>query len=68
MSNTMKPITVARQEFIQEMQELINDCPLPYFVIESILKDFYADVKVLAQKQLESDMERYKNAQKDGDV
>lgn len=41
MSNTMKPITVARQEFIQEMQELINDCPLPYFVIESILKDLF---------------------------
>lgn len=68
MSNTMKPITVARQEFIQEMQELINDCPLPYFVIESILKDFYADVKVLAQKQFESDIERYKNAQKKGDT
>lgn len=68
MSNTMKPITVARHEFIEEMRELVNDCPLPYFVIESILKDFYADVKVLAQKQLESDMERYKNAQKNGDV
>lgn len=67
MSNVMKPITVARQEFIEELRELVNDCPLPYFVIESILKDFYADVKVLAQKQLESDMERYKNSQKKGD-
>lgn len=68
MGNTMKPITVARQELITEMRELINNCPLPYFVIESVLKDFYADVKVLSQQQLEADMERYKNAQKKGDA
>lgn len=68
MGNTMKPITVARQELITEIRELINSCPLPYFVIESVLKDFYADVKVLSQQQLEADMERYKNAQKKGDA
>lgn len=68
MGNTMKPITVARQELITEIRELINSCPLPYFVIESVLKDFYADVKVLSQQQLEADIERYKNAQKKGDV
>lgn len=68
MSNIQKPITVARQELITEMQELINSCPLPYFVIESILKDFYADVKALSQRQLEADMERYKAAQKKGDT
>lgn len=67
MSNTPKPITVARQELITEMRELIDSCPLPYFVIESVLKDFYADVKILSQKQLEADRERYKNAQKKGD-
>ncbi len=67
MSNTPKPITVARQELITEMRELIDSCPLPYFVIESVLKDFYADVKILSQKQLEADTERYKNAQKKGD-
>lgn len=64
----MKPITVARQELITEIRELINSCPLPYFVIESVLKDFYADVKVLSQQQLEADIERYKNAQKKGDA
>ena len=68
MGNTMKPITVARQELITEIRELINSCPLPYFVIESVLKDFYADVKVLSQQQLEADMERYKSAQKKGDA
>jgi len=68
MGNTMKPITVARQELITEIRELINSCPLPYFVIESVLKDFYADVKVLSQQQLEADIERYKNAQKKGDA
>ena len=67
MSNIPKPITVARQELITEMRELIDSCPLPYFVIESVLKDFYADVKILSQKQLEADTERYKNAQKKGD-
>lgn len=68
MSNTVKPITVARHEFITELRDLVNNSPLPYFVIESILKDFYSDVKVLSQQQLEADTKRYADSQKrDGD-
>lgn len=65
MSNATKPITVAQYEFVAELRELVNSSPLPYFVIESILKDFYADVKLLSKQQLESDMERYKKTQKE---
>lgn len=60
-----KPITVARYDFINAMTDLINNSNLPPFVVESILKDFHSDVKILAQQQLESDMERYKSAQKE---
>ena len=65
MNNITKPITVARHEFVTELRELVNSSPLPYFVIESILKDFYADVRAMSQRQLEADMERYKKAQKE---
>lgn len=61
--NNQKPITVARYDFISAMTDLINNSNLPPFVVETILKDFYSDVKILAQQQLESDMERYKSSQ-----
>lgn len=63
MSNMAKPITMVKDEFAAQLRELINNCPLPYFIIESVLKDFYADAKVLAQQQLEADRARYRAAQ-----
>lgn len=57
-----KPLTVARYEFIQALTNLINGSNLPMFAVESVLKDMYTDVKSLAQKQLESDLNRYRAA------
>lgn len=58
-----KPMSVVRNEFINEMTELINNCQLPPFVIEAVLKDMYMDVKLFAQRQLESDLKKYKTSQ-----
>lgn len=55
-----KPLTVERQDFIRILTDLINGSPLPFFVIESVLKDFISDVKVLGQKQLENDANAYR--------
>lgn len=59
MAEIQKPVTVARQEFIQDLTSIINNSGLPPFIIEPILKDMYRDVMVAAQRQLEHDMKAY---------
>lgn len=63
INHIMKPLTVARHEFIESLINLINECQLPSFVIETILKDVYTDVRVVAQKQLEKDMKKFHASQ-----
>lgn len=54
-----KPITVARQEFIEELVKLINESGLPAFVISPILKDTLATVDQLAQQQYQADLAKW---------
>lgn len=58
----IKPTSIARAEFISSLTALINDSMLPAFILEPILKDTYFDVKVIAQKQLDEDMTKYRQA------
>lgn len=62
MNEVMKPITVARAEFINSLTTLINESGLPPFIIEPVLKDMLYDVRVMAQRQLEQDTQRYHEA------
>lgn len=55
----MKPMSVARHEFIKNLTELINTCMLPPFVIEDILKDTYNKICILSKQQLENDTRSY---------
>lgn len=55
----MKPMTLLREEFIENLTELCNNTGLPFFSIESILKEFIQEVHVVSQKQYESDKIRY---------
>lgn len=55
-----KPMSVARNELIIGITELINQCQLPLFVIEDVLKDIYGDIRILSQKQLENDLRDYR--------
>lgn len=60
MNNTIqKPLSVARAEFIGALADLINGSGLPFFVLEPILKDVYVDIKSLANKQYEADLQSY---------
>lgn len=53
------PITVAREEFVRKIVATINESNLPYFVIESILKDFLNEIHAASIKQLEADRRKY---------
>ena len=59
-----KPLTVAREEFIESLVKLINGSNLPMFVVESILRDIAAETKAAAQKQYERDKKNYEEEDK----
>lgn len=59
----LKPLTVARHEFVEALTDLINGCQLPPFVIEAVLKDVYTDIRIIAQRQLENDLKKYRASQ-----
>lgn len=54
-----KPITVAREEFIEALVKLVNEAGLPMFAVEDVLKNITAEVKMAAQQQYEADKKRY---------
>lgn len=58
--NIEKPITMVIHEFIEKITDDVNNCNLPLFVVEPILKDVYLEVKLLLQKQYEAEVAEYK--------
>ena len=58
-----KPLTVAREEFIESLVKLINGANLPMFAVESILRDIAAETKAAAQKQYEIDKKSYEETE-----
>lgn len=60
-----KPITVAYEEFKQELADLINKSGLPAFVIEPVLQNYLNETRVAADKQYKIDKERYDNSLKE---
>ena len=62
-----KPLSVAKEEFVNALTDMINNSALPRFIIESILKDMYADMKVIARKEYEIDKRRYEDSLKNNE-
>lgn len=54
-----KPITIVREEFVDNIANLINTSTLPFFVIEDVLKNFLKEVHIASQHQMEVDKQRY---------
>lgn len=57
--NITKPLSIVRQEFIEQLINDVNDCQLPLFAIEPILQDLLSMVKSAAQKQYEAEKAQY---------
>lgn len=60
MNDIVKPMSVARAEFIDGLTKLIRNCGLPPFVIEPILRDASKDISILSKQQLEIETKQYK--------
>ena len=59
-NEVVKPISLLKEDFINNLVDLCNNSGLPFFVLEYILKDTYLEVKGLAKKQYETDLLNYK--------
>jgi len=57
-----KPMTLLREEFVENLIKACNNSGLPFFVVESIVKDLLSDIRTASQKQLESDNAKYNEA------
>ena len=55
----MKPISVIRQEFIEQLIDDVNNCQLPMFVVEPILEDLLKMVRSAAQEQYKTEKAQY---------
>lgn len=61
MKETMKPISIAREEFINALANLINESGLPAFIISPVLKEVLVEVQNAERVQLEQDKAFYEN-------
>lgn len=61
MSNktTEKPITLVREDFINNIIDTCNNSGLPFFMIEDIMKDLIQQIHAAAKQQLEEDRKKY---------
>ena len=64
MSEIKKPITILRQEFIDNLIKLCNDSGLPFFVIEDILKELVQEVHTASNEQYKKAKEEYEQVLK----
>lgn len=55
----VKPITVIREEIINEIVSVLDKSKIPFFMLEDILKLILSEVSKAAVQQLESDKKRY---------
>lgn len=62
MSEVSKPITIAREEFVNKLIDLCNKSGMPFFCVESILKDLIQEVHTASIKQYEEDKSAYERA------
>lgn len=65
MSNIIKPITIAREDFKNDILVLCNNSGLPLFCIEDILKDLIQQVHIASVEQYTKDKEEYEQAIKE---
>lgn len=55
----IKPLSVKRQEFVENLVNLVNSADLPPFVMEPIINDVHASVRNLIKEQYKREKELY---------
>ena len=59
-TNTIvKPATLLKEDFVQNLIELCNNSGLPFFIVESIMRDILQEIHMASQRQLDADRVKY---------
>ena len=59
-TNTIvKPATLLKEDFVQNLIELCNNFGLPFFIVESIMRDILQEIHMASQRQLDADRVKY---------
>lgn len=59
MNEVTKPILVAREEFMEQLVNLVNDSGLPLVLIEPIIDGLASNIKQTIANQLVQEKENY---------
>lgn len=54
-----KPLSVARNDLMNNMVDAINNSYLPIMIVEYVVKDLYMEVRAMAQKQYDKEQDEY---------
>ena len=60
-----KPLTVMREEFVDNLINLINSSGLPFFIVLDVMKSAQTEVQEAAKKQYEEDLKKYSESSED---
>lgn len=60
-----KSITIVYEEFKENLTKLINDCGLPFCMIEPILENYLNEVKIIVKNQYEFDKKKFEESNKE---
>ena len=59
----MKPVLIAREEFIHDVQDAITKSGLPAFVLEPVIVQILSDVRAAVRKEYEDQKHEYEHEQ-----
>lgn len=62
-----KPITIARQEYLDNIVNLSNESPLPAFAKLEVLRLCTIELERVAKEELQRDTAMYQRSLKEGD-
>lgn len=57
-----KPVSIVREEFKNDLINLINNSGLQLFIVEPIIQEVFMEVRSAAKTQLELDKKRYEES------
>ncbi len=62
MNEIEKPITVAREDFIRDLNNLVNNSGIPPIILEPIFANMHRDIAMVLKQQTDNDRKQYNEA------
>lgn len=57
-----KPITIAYEDFKNDVVDLVNNSDLPFFVVELVFQKYLSEIRTIVENQYKYDKEQYNHS------